>query len=88
MPASVENFTGGGGENGINFQTSLGLNDVVKFYRDALTKQGLTEWTEATSITDGTFSIVFRGAPNGKAIVVQGVSLGSKTNVNVRFESI
>ena len=34
------------------------------------------------------FSIVFDGSPNGKALVVQGVALGTSTNVNIRYEDV
>jgi hypothetical protein len=86
LPASVSNFTKTG-DTGINFQTALSLQDALAFYRDAFTQAGLTERTINTAITDTTFSVVFDGDPGGKAIVVQGVSLGnSATNVNVRYE--
>jgi hypothetical protein len=88
LPANVSNFTDTG-NNSINFQTNLNLNDTIAFYRDALTKEGLTERTDNTAITDTTFSMVFDGDPSGQAIVVQGVDLGNgKTNVNIRYEKV
>ncbi len=88
MPGGVSNFTDTG-NGSINFQTSLSLKDTIAFYRDAFTKEGLTERTVNTAITDTTFSMVFDGDPSGQAIVVQGVDLGNgKTNVNIRYEKV
>jgi len=88
MPANVSNLTDTG-NGSINFQTSMSLKDTIQFYRDAFTKEGLTERTANTAITDTTFSLVFDGDPSGQAIVVQGVDLGNgKTNVNIRYENV
>ncbi len=88
LPSSVSNFTDTG-NNSINFQTNLSLKDTIAFYRDAFKKEGITERTVNTAITDTTFSLVFDGDPSGEAIVVQGVDLGNgKTNVNIRYEKV
>lgn len=88
MPGSVSNFTDTGNSS-INFQTSLSIKDTIAFYRDAFKKEGITERTINTAITDTTFSLVFDGDPSGEAIVVQGVDLGNgKTNVNIRYEKL
>jgi hypothetical protein len=87
LPTHVENVTGSSKDT-VNFQTDLTITATMAFYRQAFTAQGLTEWTEATRSTEGTFNLVFRGSSNGKAIVVQGVSLGARTNVNIRYEDI
>jgi len=88
LPDNVSNFTDTGNDS-INFQTTLSLEDTIAFYRDAFGKLGLTERTINTAITDTTFSLVFDGDPSGKAIVVQGVDLGNgKTNVNIRYEDV
>ena len=88
MPGNVSNLTDTG-NGSINFQTDMSLKDTIQFYRDAFTKEGLTERTANTAITDATFSLVFDGDPSGQAIVVQGVDLGNgKTNVNIRYENV
>ncbi len=88
LPDNVSNFTEMG-NGSINFQTSMSLKDTIQFYRDAFAKDGLTERTANTAITDTTFSLVFDGDPSGQAIVVQGVDLGNgKTNVNIRYEKV
>ena len=88
IPPRVENFMDLG-DGAINYQTTMKLNDVVTFYRDAFEAAGYDERDITTSITDTTFSIVWDGHPSGRAIVVQGVDLGNGTvNVNVRFEDV
>ena len=88
LPGNVTNFTDMG-NGSINFQTNLSLKDTIAFYRDAFKKEGITERTINTAITDTTFSLVFDGDPTGLAIVVQGVDLGNgKTNVNIRYEKL
>jgi len=88
LPSSVSNFTKTG-EDEVNFQTKMSLEETTAFYRESLTKAGLVERTINTAVTAQTFSMVFDGAPNGKAIVVQGVALGDgTTNVNIRYEDV
>jgi hypothetical protein len=88
LPEDVENFMDLG-TGGINYQTTLSLNEVVSFYRDAFESAGYNERDITTVINDTTFSIVWDGHPSGQAIVVQGVDLGDGTvNVNVRFEDV
>ena len=88
LPASVSNLTSTD-DGSINFQTNLGIEDAVAFYREALGNAGLNERTINTAITDTTFSLVFDGDPSGKAVVVQGVDLGGgMTNINIRYEAV
>jgi len=88
LPTSVSNFTATGDE-AINFQTKMSLEDTLAFYRAAFAKAGLIERTINTAITETTFSIVFDGDASGMAIVVQGVDLGGgSTNVNIRYEDV
>jgi hypothetical protein len=75
-------------ENSINFQTNLSLDQVVDFYRDAFSAQGLTERKLLTVIEDEVVSMVFDGSPNGMALVLQCVDLGGSTNINLRFEDV
>ena len=90
LPADVQNFTTSeDGDLGINFQTNLTVDEALEFYRLAFTDQGLTEREINTAITETTFSLVFDGHPDGKAVVVQGVDLGNgTTNINIRFEDV
>ena len=86
LPPQVDNFMDLGNDT-INYQTSMKLNDVVAFYRGEFEKAGYDERDITTVINDTTFSIVWDGHPSGKALVVQGVDLGDgNMNVNVRLE--
>ena len=74
------------GNDSINFQTELSVEETIAFYRQAFKAENLTERTLNTAITDTTFSMVFDGHASG-TIVIQGVDLGDgTTNVNIRFE--
>jgi hypothetical protein len=87
LPSDVSNFMDLG-NGAINFQTKMSLKDAIAFYRGAFTKAGYKERTINAAITDTTFSMVFDGHISGKAIVIQGVDLGSNTNINLRFEDL
>ena len=88
LPSDVQNFTKLS-DKAINYQTSLTITEMVKFYRSEFASAGYTEREITTVINDTTFSIVWDGHPSGKALVVQGVDLGDGTvNVNVRFEDV
>lgn len=73
----------------INFQVEMSLEDAMKFYQEALTKEGYNERTINTVTSETTFSMVFDGHESGKSIVVQGVDLGGGVvNVNIRLEDV
>ncbi|MGB3402087.1 MAG: hypothetical protein WBA77_05300 [Microcoleaceae cyanobacterium] len=72
----------------VNFQTELSLDEAIEFYRNQLIEQGLSEREINTAITETTFNLVFEGAENGQAVVVQGVELGYLRNINIRYEKI
>jgi hypothetical protein len=71
-----------------NYQVNLTLEAAMQYYRDQLGAQGLVERTNLTMAEAGTFSMVFDNAPDGKSVVVQGVSLGEIINVNIRYEMV
>jgi len=88
LPPNVENYMDLG-TGGINYQTTMSLDEVVDFYRGAFEDAGYVEREITTVVNDTTFSIVWDGHPSGQAIVVQGVDLGDGTvNVNIRFEDV
>jgi hypothetical protein len=71
------------------FQTSMRLDEVVAFYRDAFAEAGYEEREITTVISNTTFSIVWDGHESGKAVVVQGVDLGNGVvNVSIRLEDM
>jgi hypothetical protein len=88
LPENVQNFTGEGGESQINFQTSLTMDEVIAFYRQAFAEMDLSEYEILTAIEEEGFSVVFTGWPNGEELVIQGVAFGESTNVNVRLEEV
>lgn len=88
LPPEISNFTTMG-NGGINFQTEMSLEDAIAFYREEFTKAGYKERKLLTVTSDTTFSMVFDGHASGKAIVIQGVDLGSgNINVNIRLEDV
>jgi hypothetical protein len=91
LPEDVQNFMQlDPASDSINFQTGMSMDEVIAFYRQAFTAQGLVERPLLTVIEPGkTFSMVFDGAANGMAVVIQGVVLGAnQTNVNIRYEDV
>jgi hypothetical protein len=89
LPETVQNFTSQNDDSqGINFQTDLTLAEAMSFYRQQFVAQGLLERELLTVTSDTTFSMVFDGAENGKALVIQGVIIGEMVNLNIRFEAV
>lgn len=87
VPQDVKNVTNLD-NSVINFQTKLSIKESMDFYKSEFTKINLTERTITTSVTNTTFSMVFDGAANGQAVVVQGVTIENKTNISIRYEKI
>jgi predicted small secreted protein len=75
LPDDASNLVNMGNDI-VNFQTKLSLDDAVKFYRDQFGKLGYTERDLLTVTSSTTFSMVFDGHASGKAISIQGVDLG------------
>ncbi|MDA0265915.1 MAG: hypothetical protein O2890_03160 [Cyanobacteria bacterium] len=79
------------GQGSINFQTELSLVEAIAFYRTSFTEMGLIERTINTAITESVFSVVFdgwSGTDPGEVVVVQGVDLGGRVNINIRIENL
>jgi hypothetical protein len=72
----------------VNYQTQLSLKDALTFCRNRMASRGYTELTALTSTSDMTFSMVFAGPSKDKQIVIQGVTVGGMTNVNIRSEPV
>lgn len=72
----------------INYQTKMGLADVIAFCTEKLTEAGWTMQPNMLSMTSTTFSLVFASSSKPTDIVVQGVQVGNLTNVNVRYEAV
>ncbi len=87
----VESVSGENGEQvGIGFDTVLSHDELMAFYRRAFTKDGLREDSNLADQNKEGFSLVFRGSPNGKVVVVQGTDMSSlgtdRRAVSVRWE--
>ncbi len=77
------------GNDIVNFQTKLSLDEAMKFYLDQFGKLGYVERDGLTVTSDTTFSMVFDGHESGKAITVQGVDLLDGTiNISIALVDI
>lgn len=72
----------------VNYQTNLSLTDAMKFCQDHMAQAGFKPLPALLATTDVTFSMVYAGPSSNKQVVIQGVSLGSMTNINVRYEQV
>jgi hypothetical protein len=79
---------GTGDKAQINYQTKLGLFEAMSFITSTLSSAGWQVRPDLLALTDTTFSLTFTNSSNPSDIVVQGVTVGSMTNVNVRYEVI
>jgi hypothetical protein len=67
--------------------TKLSIKESMAFCRDAFSQKGLKEDQQLTATTDTTFSMVFRGDPSGKMLVVQGTDMGNgTTTISLSYE--
>ena len=73
---------------GDNYQTKMGLPEVMSFCTVQLSSAGWTMQPNMIALSDTTFSITFTSSSNPSDIVIQGVTVGAMTNVNVRYEVI
>ena len=88
LPADAVNVISVGNDV-VNFQTKLSLDEGLDFYKDQFGKLGYTERNILTVTSETIFSIVFDGHESGKAIVVQGVDLGDGTiNISITLSDI
>jgi hypothetical protein len=72
----------------INYQTKMNLANVISFCTVQLTSAGWEFRPDLLSMTSTTFSIVFASSSKPTDIVIQGVTVGDVTNVNVRYEAV
>jgi hypothetical protein len=72
----------------INYQTKMSLMEVVSFTTTQLINAGWQIRPDLLTLTDTTVSLVFVKSSSPTDIVVQGVTVGASTNVNVRYEAV
>jgi hypothetical protein len=88
LPADAVNVISMGNDI-VNFQTKLSLDEGMSFYREQFGELGYTEREILTVVSDTTFSMVFDGHESGKAIAVQGVDFGDGTiNISITLTDI
>jgi hypothetical protein len=69
----------------VTYQTNMSADDVMKFYRDELGKQGYTEDTSMTTTFGGMIAMFFEG--NGKTVVIGGAPVGDgSVSVTVAYQ--
>lgn len=85
LPDQVQNFTKFGDVK-ISFQTDLGLDEVIHFYRGAFNLENLVEIESLAYTSEDSFSLVFSGSMNKMLIYVTGQLLeGDLVEVNVYY---
>jgi hypothetical protein len=72
----------------IDYQSKMGLNEVLTFCTVKLSSAGWIMVPSMVSLTSTTFSVAFSNSSNPADIVVQGVTTNGMTNVNVRYEVV
>ncbi len=94
MPdTEIRQFSKAAASEQIIFTTDLSAEGLLTFYREQFTAQGLVERQLLTNVGDWGFSIVFDGAANGLATVVQVTDLAQTTpddtrSVVIRYEAL
>ncbi|MEL7059196.1 MAG: hypothetical protein AAGN46_04120, partial [Acidobacteriota bacterium] len=67
----------------LNYQVDASIEDAAAFYRSEMASRGLTERAGASTVTEQMANLIFDGAADGRAVVVQVVPVGeSRVNVN------
>ena len=72
----------------ITYQTKTGMTEVMAFCTNQLISLGWQIRPDMLSLTGTTFSLVFVSSARPTDIVIQGVTVGALTNVNVRYEVV
>jgi hypothetical protein len=88
LPEDIRNFSRVLKSDLISFQTSLSLDEITKFYREAFSMQGLVEDGLVTSMSKEHISLAFSGLPDERMVVVQAIDLGYKTDQDLRHVSL
>ena len=91
LPDNVQNFTNTLKTDMINFQTTLSLEDIAKFYRGAFAEQGLAERKLFAYPSPEYITLIFEGLPSGRIILVSAIDLAYSMdqdlrNVNIKTE--
>jgi hypothetical protein len=71
----VQNLTTALKSDRINFQTTLDLKSIAKFYPDAFAQQGLLERKFLANSSDEYFTIVFENLSSDRIVVLSAIDL-------------
>ena len=88
LPDNVQNLTNTLKTDEINFQTTLTLDDIAKFYRGAFAEQGLSERKLFANFSREYNTLIFEGLPSGRIILVTAVDLAYGMNQDLRNVNI
>ena len=88
LPDNVQNLTNTLKTDMINFQTTLTLEDIAKFYRSAFAERGLSERKLFASFSREYITLIFEGLPSGRIILVSAIDLAYSANQDLRNVNI
>jgi hypothetical protein len=88
LPDNVQNLTNTLKTDMINFQTTLTLEDIAKFYRSAFAEQGLSERKLFANFGPEYITLIFEGLPSDRIILVSAVDLAYSMNQDLRNVNI
>ena len=76
------------GEIDVLFQSTLSVQELYNFYRQAFSQKGLKERASLSSFNERGFQLVFDGSANGHPIIIQVNDVpGFDRTVSIRFEN-
>jgi len=88
LPDNVQNLTKTLKSDMINFQTTLTLEDIARFYRSAFAEQGLSERELFANLSSEYITLIFEGLPNDRIILVSAIDLAYSMNQDLRNVNI
>jgi len=88
LPDNIQDLTNTLKTDMINFQTSLTLEEVAKFYRYAFAEQELSERRLFANFNREYITLIFEGLPSGRVILVSAIDLAYSMNQDLRNVNI
>ncbi len=88
LPDNVQNLTKTLKTDAINFQTTLTLEDIAKFYRNAFAEEGLSERKLFANPNREYITLIFEGLPSKRIILVSAIDLAYSMNQDLRNVNI
>ncbi len=88
LPDNIQNLTKTIKTDAINFQTTLTLEDIAKFYRNTFAEQGLSERRLFANPNREYITLIFEGLPSERIILVSAIDLAYSTDQDIRNVNI